>query len=108
MRKYFNSLSAKQRRRLGTAAVLSAFVAWGAVLTVAKINTNNDFVPFTHQLRNDVKMYRGMLQDPANRALYDTLIEQDRCHILKRPHEEACNYYDKRGMNWPAHAKVGV
>lgn len=108
MRNMFNNLSAKRRRNLGAAAVLGAFVAMAGVLTYGKLTTNSDFVPFSGELRNDVQMYRDMLQEPENRALYETLIAENRCYILKRPHEEACKYYKKRGMDWPAHAKVGV
>jgi len=106
--RYFNNMSAKRKRNLGTALVLSAFVAWGGVLTYAKLTTNSDFVPLTGELRNDVRHYRSMLEDPKNRSLYDTLIADNKCYILKRPHEEACRYYQKRGMNWPAGPKVGV
>lgn len=104
----FNKLSKRQKRKLGHAVVVAGFVAMAGFLTYGKITTNSDFVPFTGELRNDVEMYRRMLQEPQNRSLYDRLVEEDRCHILMRPHHEACDYYKKRGMDWPAHAKVGT
>ena len=95
------------KSRLGTALALTAIFTAAATLTYGRLTTNSDFVPFTGELRQDVRHYRSMLEDPKNRALYDTLVAENKCYILKRPHQEACEYYQKRGMNWPNSPKAG-